>query len=382
MRIVCAIPARVGSTRVSKKNLRYLGDKPLVAHVIETCKKANIFDEIYLNSEALIFKTIADNYDISFYHRDEKLAASNITTDLIMEDFLNHVECDYVIQVNPTSPFVTVEDLIGFKEKMLREGYATMQSVKLERIEGLFKGQYLNYDPMKIMPPSENLEPVILYSSGIMGFKRDVYQKNMKELGAATYGGGGSIGYYELVGFSTLDIDYEEDFQLAEVICRFLKLKTHYEPRYFSEITSEHGEDDPFLIMETDGVVNNDMFDANQGIVNVEDIIASKPPEQSWTKRVVNSDSNSATLICQLPGEGNRLHYHADWNEWWYIVKGRWEWEIEGRKTEVKKGDVVFIEKGKKHKITAIGDEAAIRLAVSREDVVHIYPHLNEVRSS
>lgn len=75
-----------------------------------------------------------------------------------------------------------------------------------------------------------------------------------------------------------------------------------------------------------------------------------------------------------MPGEGNRLHYHPNWNEWWYIVKGKWEWDIEGEKTIVKKGDLVFIGKGQKHKITAIGHEMAIRLAVSRADVEHVYP--------
>ena len=40
----------------------------------------------------------------------------------------------------------------------------------------------------------------------------------------------------------------------------------------------------------------------------------------------------------------------------------------------VKKGDVVFIERNRKHKITAIGNEIAIRLAVSRADVEHVYP--------
>mgnify|MGYP003969722151 CR=1 FL=1 len=44
----------------------------------------------------------------------------------------------------------------------------------------------------------------------------------------------------------------------------------------------------------------------------------------------------------------------------------------------IKKGEVVFIRKGSKHKITAIGDEMAIRLAVSREDVEHIYPDLSK----
>ena len=33
----------------------------------------------------------------------------------------------------------------------------------------------------------------------------------------------------------------------------------------------------------------------------------------------------------------------------------------------------MFIEKNKKHKITAAGQESAIRLAVSRADVPHIY---------
>ena len=26
-------------------------------------------------------------------------------------------------------------------------------------------------------------------------------------------------------------------------------------------------------------------------------------------------------------------HYHPDWNEWWYIYEGEWEWEIEGEES-------------------------------------------------
>ena len=95
----------------------------------------------------------------------------------------------------------------------------------------------------------------------------------------------------------------------------------------------------------------------------------------SWSKRVIDSESNSMTIISQLPGEGNRLHYHPDWNEWWYILDGKWEWEIEGYKRIVSQGDIVFMPKNKKHKITAIGNKPAIRMAVSRSDVAHIYPN-------
>jgi hypothetical protein len=49
------------------------------------------------------------------------------------------------------------------------------------------------------------------------------------------------------------------------------------------------------------------------------------------------------------------------------------EWLIEGKPKIVKQGDVVFINRLRKHKITAIGDKMAIRLAVSRADVDHVY---------
>ena len=74
-----------------------------------------------------------------------------------------------------------------------------------------------------------------------------------------------------------------------------------------------------------------------------------------------------------MPGEGNRMHHHTDWDEWWYIVEGQWEWMIEGVPKVVKAGDVVFINRFRKHKITSVGDKIAIRMAISRADVDHVY---------
>ena len=41
---------------------------------------------------------------------------------------------------------------------------------------------------------------------------------------------------------------------------------------------------------------------------------------------------------------------------------------------KIKKDDIVFIGKGIPHRIQAVGNKPAIRLAVSREDVAHVYP--------
>jgi len=132
-------------------------------------------------------------------------------------------------------------------------------------------------------------------------------------------------------------------------------------------------ESDVPSILKADGVSAAFLDGANRDITHIPDIIAHYGTDRSWAHTLVNSASNSATLICQLPGEGNRRHHHPDWNEWWLIVDGTWEWEIDGDRREVRKGDVVFIIRNRKHKITAIGDRAAIRLAVSRYDVAHVY---------
>lgn len=126
-------------------------------------------------------------------------------------------------------------------------------------------------------------------------------------------------------------------------------------------------------ILKQDGVSKSVFDQANQEITHIPDLIAKNGKDSSWSHTLVNTESNSATLICQMPGEGNRKHHHPDWNEWWYIISGTWEWDIEGEKKIIKEGDLVFMQKNRKHKITAIGDEMAIRIAVSRYDVAHVY---------
>ena len=375
-KIVAMIPARLGSKRIKSKNLRLLAGKPLVCHVVDKCKQADVFDEIYINSEADVFKNIADEYGVKFYKRDKYLAADDATNDMFVLDFITNVKCDIIIQVNPTSPLITVGDITAFVNKMIEGDYDTLHSVKQEQIEALSDGKPLNFDPMKPMPRSQDLTPVMVFSSGIMGWKTDKYFENIKSLGSATYGGDGKTGYFTLKGFSTIDIDNEEDFQLAEIAIEYAKKGSRKDIEYYQPARHRktHIESDTPSILKKDGVIENDLFDVNKEVVNMYDIIKGFKKNTSWSKRVINTENNSATLICQVPGEGNRRHYHADWNEWWYIADGKWEWEIEGKITIVSKGDIVFIEKGKLHKVTAIGDKPAIRLAVSREEVAHIYP--------
>ena len=106
-------------------------------------------------------------------------------------------------------------------------------------------------------------------------------------------------------------------------------------------------------ILKMDGVDKFCLDQANKEIVSIPELIKLNGRESSWSHTIINTPSNSATLICQLPGEGNRMHHHPDWDEWWYIIEGSWEWDIEGMIKTISQNEIVFIEPS-----AAIAEEA------------------------
>ena len=43
---ICIIPARGGSKRIPKKNIKDFNGKPIISYIIEAAQKSNNFDEI------------------------------------------------------------------------------------------------------------------------------------------------------------------------------------------------------------------------------------------------------------------------------------------------------------------------------------------------
>ena len=209
MKIYAMIPCRLGSKRIPKKNLRLLGDKTLSQWVASTVKATDLFDEIYINSEADIFEKVVQQVGVKYYKRPEQYATDTATNDEFALDFINAFEFDVLVQINPTSPFLSKEDIINFISEFKSKNLQTLHTVKNEKIEGLYEGTPLNFDPLKPMPPSQLLTPVKLFSSSIMAWNVKKFRENMTAYNCAVYGGDGSIGYFPLTGFSSLDIDFK-----------------------------------------------------------------------------------------------------------------------------------------------------------------------------
>ncbi len=376
MKTVAMIPARLGSKRVHNKNLRLIGGKPLIAYMIEAVIDSGVFklDEIYLNSESDVFRHIADDYGINFYHRDPKFSTDKATNDEFVHDFISNVSCNVIFQFLPTSPFTAPADIREFYDKMCCENIDTLISTTDIQIGCLYKNEPINFKQKEKLAPSQSLEPVKAYSCGMMAWDCEKFKENIKVYKSGYHGGNGRTAFFSVGGFASVDIDTVDDFVLAERILESVKYSHYTEPEYYDPDlhSGVRSEIDVPTILEKDGVKSGNYSEENKSVVNVEEML-EKNPNDSWMHRLVNTESNSCCVIHQNPGEGNRRHYHPSWNEWWYILKGEWEFDIENKKTIVRKGDLVFIPKNKWHKITCIGSEPAARLAVSRADVSHVY---------
>lgn len=139
-------------------------------------------------------------------------------------------------------------------------------------------------------------------------------------------------------------------------------------------MSREFHDDDLESVLKQDGVRVVDAFSAvNLPHASLRQIKKrmGKPP---WATRIIYNEIFGGVLICQNPGEGNRLHFHSDADECWVILEGEWEWFIDGVGSQkVKKGDIVVVKKGTKHLIKCIGKRPAIRLAITKPDVDHVY---------
>ena len=57
MKKIAIIPARIGSKRIPKKNIKNFLGKPIIAYTISAVTKSNLFDEIIVSTD---HKSIAD----------------------------------------------------------------------------------------------------------------------------------------------------------------------------------------------------------------------------------------------------------------------------------------------------------------------------------
>lgn len=129
------IPARGGSKRVAKKNIRKVGDKPLIAHAIDQAENAETIDRTVVSTEDEEIKDVAESHggDVPF-KRPEELATDIASTNEVVLHALDWFRergelFDIVVTVQATTPFRTSDDIDGSVHKLTESDADSVVSI-------------------------------------------------------------------------------------------------------------------------------------------------------------------------------------------------------------------------------------------------------------
>ena len=108
MNCVAIIPARGGSVRVPKKNVKPLNGKPLISYTIEQAIEANVFDKIIVSTENDEIALISMLSGAEIMHRPKPLA-EDCESELVIKNVVEQLEYsdfkpDVVVMLQCTSP--------------------------------------------------------------------------------------------------------------------------------------------------------------------------------------------------------------------------------------------------------------------------------------
>jgi CMP-N-acetylneuraminic acid synthetase len=115
--ILCIIPARGGSKRIPRKNVRILAGRPLVAHTITTALEAEVFAKVVVSSDDEQVLKIATEFGVEPDRRPTELCGDDVSSDDVIAEILYRptIRDSFaaVAMMLPTCPLCTVADVQG-----------------------------------------------------------------------------------------------------------------------------------------------------------------------------------------------------------------------------------------------------------------------------
>ncbi|WP_456314106.1 acylneuraminate cytidylyltransferase family protein [Pseudomonas shirazensis] len=211
MKTIAIIPARGGSKRLPQKNIKLLGEIPLIAHSILYAKANKIIDEVYVSTDDIDIKKAALEYGAKVIDRPE-----NISGDLeptvsalknVLEQIADEVENVVLLQAtNPLRPENLLQEAFDIYEKENHDSLFTV-SRNHQKFGKIINQKFIPYN-YEIGQRSQDLEP-LFYENGLLYITKAalileniIISKNAYPFKIDSI-------------FADVDIDTQEDFDYA-----------------------------------------------------------------------------------------------------------------------------------------------------------------------
>lgn len=120
MGCIAVIPARGGSRRITRKNIKLFHGKPIIAYSIEAAHKSGLFGNgVFVSTDDLEIAATAKRYGAWALMRSPEMSRDEVGTqavtidaiELVRQRFPDHAEPEIVCCLYATSPMLSVHDL-------------------------------------------------------------------------------------------------------------------------------------------------------------------------------------------------------------------------------------------------------------------------------
>ena len=136
MKPIAIIPARGGSQRIPRKNIKDFHGQPIIAYSIQAAKESGLFSEVVVSTDDAEIGAIALQYGASVHKRDTYYAQDEVGTQEVVRQYLEDIDQalpEYVCCIYATAPLMRIEDLYkGYQEVVLGYNFKYAMSVRAD----------------------------------------------------------------------------------------------------------------------------------------------------------------------------------------------------------------------------------------------------------
>ena len=213
MKTVAFFPIKLNNERTPGKNVKPFADGTPLMHFVQKnlleLKDSGDIDEIYCYcSDENVIPYLLNG--VKFLKRPQELDQREVKGTAIYESFVNSIEADVYVLSHATSPFVSPEHI--------RDCVVHVQSGKYDSAFCAKKIQNFLWKDCKPMnfelnnpPRTQDMMPIYMELSTPYVFTRDTFAKYHSRSGLNPY-------ICEASEIEAIDIDYPEDFDLANIV--------------------------------------------------------------------------------------------------------------------------------------------------------------------
>ena len=228
MKTVAIIPARGGSKRIPRKNIRFFSGKPIIGYSIEAAKQSGLFNRVIVTTDDEEIASVAESFgaEIPFLRPAELADDYTGTNDVVKHALLWLKEHDFAFEyaccIYATAPFLQVKYLQLGLEYLVKTNKSfafsvTSYTFPIQRAlrinkDGLVEPLY----PGNTFKRSQDLEETYhdagqFYWGKAKAFMNDIVTYSTESVPII------------LPHFLVQDIDTEDDWRRAELMFKALK---------------------------------------------------------------------------------------------------------------------------------------------------------------